>query len=73
MRLIDAHGFKEQIAAMTVLNGYPVDKANALCKLVDHQPTAYDVDKVAEQLEEYRPEIGDVITDIVAVVKGGAE
>ena len=53
-RLIDADAFKRQIAEMTIANNYPANKANALCELVDAQPTAYDPDKVVEQLEEAR-------------------
>lgn len=52
MRLIDADTFKKQIAGMTIANNYPVKKASALCDLIDAQPTAYDPDKVVEQLEE---------------------
>ena len=52
MRLIDADTFKKQIAGMTIANNYPVNKASALCDLIDAQPTAYDLDKVVEQLEE---------------------
>lgn len=54
MRLIDADAFKKQIAGMTIANNYPSNKALALCKLIDSQPTAYDVDKVVEQLENER-------------------
>lgn len=50
-RLIDADEFQKQIVGMAILNNYPPDKANALCKLVDSQPTAFDVDRVVEQLE----------------------
>ena len=52
MRLIDADVFEKQIAGMTIANNYPVNKASALCDLIDAQPTAYDPDKVVEQLEE---------------------
>lgn len=54
MRLIDADEFKKQIAGMTIVNGYPADKANKMCELIDCQPTAYDMDKVVERLEECR-------------------
>ena len=53
-RLIDADEFQKQIVGMAILNNYPPDKANALCKLVDSQPTAFDAKKVVEQLEESR-------------------
>ena len=46
MRLIDADEFKKQIVGMTIVNNYPTNKANALCDLIDAQPTAYDIDKV---------------------------
>lgn len=39
MRLIDADEFQKQIAGMAILNNYPPNKANALCELVDNQPT----------------------------------
>ena len=52
MRLIDADAFQKQIAGMTIANNYPVEKASTLCDLIDAQPTAYDLDKVVERLEE---------------------
>ncbi len=54
MRLIDAEEFKKQIAGMAIANNYPADKANKMCELIDCQPTAYDVDKVVERLEDMR-------------------
>lgn len=54
MRLIDADEFQKQIAGMAILNNYPPNKANALCKLVDNQPTVFDVEKVVEELENLR-------------------
>lgn len=51
MRLIDADEFKKQIAGRAIINNYPADKANKMCELIDRQPTAYEVDKVVEQLE----------------------
>lgn len=51
MRLIDADEFKRQIAGMAIINNFPTDKANAMCELIDSQHTAYDADKVVEQLE----------------------
>ena len=52
MRLIDADAFKRQVAGMAITNNYPANKANAWCELIDAQPTAYDPDKVLEQLED---------------------
>lgn len=39
MRLIDADAFKEQVAIMTLKENLPVNKANAMIKLIDAQPT----------------------------------
>ena len=48
--MIDADVLKSLIAGMAISNNYPANKANALCELIDAQPTAYDPDKVVEQL-----------------------
>ena len=53
-RLIDADAFKRQVAGMAISNNYPANKANALCELIDAQPTAYDSDKVVAQLEKLK-------------------
>lgn len=54
MRLIDADEFKKQIAGMAIVNNYPADKANKICELIDMCPTAYDVNKVKERLNELK-------------------
>ena len=46
--VIDADALKSLIAGMAISNKYPANKANALCELIDAQPTAYDTDKVVE-------------------------
>lgn len=83
MRLIDADAFERQIAGMTIANSYSVNKANALCELIDAQPTAYDVDAVVKQLEavdnqieiqyenNYEKGLSDGIEKAVEIVKGG--
>lgn len=43
MRLIDADAFKQQLAAMVMRENYPVDKVNAMIKLIDMQPTVPDM------------------------------
>ena len=52
MRLIDADKLKIHVAA-AVLDGNKEhkDRAGALFRAIDLMPTAYDVDKVVEQLE----------------------
>lgn len=52
MRLIDADKFKQQVAATAIVNNFDVKIVNAICRAIDAQPTAYDVDEVIEQLKE---------------------
>lgn len=42
---------------MAFANNYPANKALALCKLIDSQPTVYDVDKVVEQLRKQQEKL----------------
>lgn len=67
---------------MAISNKYPANKANALCELIDAQPTAYDTDKVVEQLEDRSEECNsgvrlhgkpeEMLTDdAIEIVKGG--
>ncbi len=84
MGLIDADAFKRQVVGMAISNNYPANKANAWCELIDAQPTAYDSDKVVEQLEDYGNEetryykntpyekcIEECIGKAIEIVKGG--
>lgn len=69
MRIIDADKFKKQIAGMAIVNGYSAQKVNKMCELIDEQPTAYDVDKVIEQLnniKKYNLNLADIMLDIQA-------
>lgn len=45
MRLIDADAFKELLGTDTKIR-------ETFCKVIDAQPTAYDVEKVVAELEE---------------------
>lgn len=57
MRLIDADSFKTQIAAITIKNNLVVEKCNAICALIDKQPTAYNINQSIQRLkacEEYQ-------------------
>ena len=71
-RLIDADALKRDLKSVTLSNGTLVN-ANTILALLDKYPTAYDVDKVVEQLEDYLFEKycveGD--TKIEEIVKGG--
>ena len=73
MRLIDADKLKKDILLQNIL-GEPIQKIiDRYIHIVDNQPTAFDVDKVVEQLENYLIEKycieGDSTID--EIVKGG--
>lgn len=74
-RLINADEFKKQVAGITIASNGPVKKANALCELIDAQPTAYDVDAVVKQLDEYITKIvgrkSALYQTVMQIVKGG--
>lgn len=73
MRLIDTDKLKKDILLQNIL-GEPIQKIiDRYIHIVDEQPTAFDVDKVVDQLENYLFEKycigGD--TTIDEIVKGG--
>lgn len=75
MRLIDADALKKDLKSVTLSNGTLVN-TNAVLYLLEEYPTAYDVNKVVEQLEEYREEMeqfkcGGMLSDMIEIVKGG--
>lgn len=51
MRLIDADKLKKDLKSVTPSNGTLLN-TNIILALLDVYPTAYDLDKVVEQLEE---------------------
>lgn len=51
MGLIDVDALKKDLKSVTLSNGTLVN-TNAVLLLLDKYPTAYDVDKVVEQLKE---------------------
>ena len=51
MRLVDADALKKDLKSVTLSNGTLVN-TNAVLYLLEEYPTAYDVDKVVEQLED---------------------
>ncbi len=70
MRLIDADKFKGKVIASHTGSG--VIKLIA----IDEVPTAYDPDKVVEQLEKFQGEMEQfgcdgILTDMIEIVKGG--
>lgn len=75
MRLIDA----DKINPSDVIGGnndFASDIRKAMQDLIDIQPTAYDMDKVVKQLEEYKGEAEQLgalglVTDIIEIVKAG--
>lgn len=52
MKLIDADALKKDLKSVTLSNGTLVN-TNAVVYLLEEYPTAYDADKVVEQLEEW--------------------
>ena len=83
MRLTDADALKKDLKSVTLSNGTLVN-TNAVLYLLEEYPTAYDVDKVVEQLEDYGNEethyykntpyekcIEECIGKAIQIVKGG--
>lgn len=81
MRLIDADALKKDLKSVTLSNGTLVN-TNAVLYLLEEYPTAYDVDKVVEQLEDRSEEYNsgvrlhgkpeEMLTDdAIEIVKGG--
>lgn len=78
MGLIDADKLKKDLELVTLSNGTLLN-TNAVLLLLDKYPTAYDVDKVVEQLKEtkaymlYENMNADVkwIDKAIEIVKGG--
>lgn len=66
MRLIDADKLKEQIEKDVFLSVFTNIKA--LFKKIDEQPTAYNVDKVVEQMESC-----PYTQDWIEIVKAGGK
>lgn len=63
MRLIDADKLKKDILLQNIL-GEPIQKIiDRYIHIVDNQPTAFDVDKVVEQLEKLANEANDKILE----------
>lgn len=78
-RLIDADKLKADLEK-AISKNEDMDCLDFLrvASVIDAQPTAYDPDKVVQQLEEFRPEMeqfgcGGMLTDIIDVVKAGGE
>ena len=83
MRLIDADALKKDLKSVTLSNGTLVN-TNAVLYLLEEYPTAYDVDRVVEQLEDYGNEemdyyrntpyekcIEECVHKAIEIVKGG--
>lgn len=90
MRLIDADALLEQYNlkdatkygnkdAEQQAHSYSTMMLYEIADMIEDAPTAYDTDKVVEQLEEYREEMeqfkcGGMLSDMIEVVKeGGVE
>ena len=63
MQLIDADKLKKDILLQNIL-GEPIQKIiDRYIHIVDEQPTAFDADKVVEQLEKLADEANDKILE----------
>lgn len=77
MGLIDANVLKEYcMNASKFDDDFRRVSLATLASVIDAQPTAYDLDKVVRQLEEYREEMeqfgcSGMLSDMIEVVKGG--
>lgn len=72
MRLIDEEKLMEDIQKTITEKSSTIDWMN----MIYRQPTAYDLDDVVEQLEEFRDEMkmfgcDGLLSDLIEVVKGG--
>ena len=72
MRLIDEEVLMKDIQKTITEKSSTIDWMN----MIYRQPTAYDVDQVVEQLEEFRDEMkmfgcDGLLSDLIEVVKGG--
>ena len=78
MRLIDADEFKEELSQqwfidilLTKTNSN--DMYSALAEKIDSQPTAYDVDKVIEYLEQLRDRFNEKDFAIRGIIEKAIE
>ena len=77
-RLIDADALKKDLKSVTLSNGTLVN-TNAVLYLLEEYPTAYDTDKVVEQLnDKFRVvrtdedlEWNRAMDDAITIVEGG--
>ena len=86
-RLIDADALLEQYSlkdatkygnkdAEQQAHSYSTMMLYEIADMIEDVPTSYDVDKVVEQLEEFREEMeqfkcGGMLSDMIEVVKAG--
>lgn len=76
MRLVDTDTLKKDLKSVTLSNGTLLN-TNTVLLLLDKYPTAFDVDKVVEQLEERsmlsRPMGMVPLKEAVEIVKRGGD
>lgn len=85
MRLIDADDLSEEIKSLQVfvtglragkgiLNEYVKQYRESLLRIVDEQPTAYDIEKVVAEVQNIHLPLASQTSRIVGIIrKGGAE
>lgn len=62
MRLIDAGKFLNNLSGMLK----SMEDYDAVRKVINNMPTAYDVDKVVEQLEELKSQVPEELSQLMA-------
>lgn len=72
MRLIDEEKLMEDMQKTITEQSSTIDWMN----LINRQPVAYDMDKVIENMEEFRDEMkmfrcDGLLSDLIEIVKGG--
>ena len=73
MRLIDADKLIEELTIKAVSkDAHIISIANAVVNLVNNQPTAYDIDKVIEELEKQRNIIFQDTDSEIKIVRANA-
>lgn len=68
MRLIDADSLRDRASEYTQSK----DEYERFCKIIESEPTAYDVDAVVEEVKDYRDLVtGCYLREIVERVRKG--
>lgn len=78
MRLIDADELTKSILSQTIMNEKDAVIMDRYLYVIQNQPTAYDIDKVVEQIEflqdnSFQNGIYNTYQNAIEIVKAGGE